>query len=113
MKKSQEIIIALVVVVVLVVFFVIISRHRSAANLPAPSPSDTPSDGLSVASDPGGLPGVYKNYELGFSIRLPLSYTTDDTYTYQELGPGKDIHGVKFTIPETKTTGTNLSTDTY
>jgi hypothetical protein len=48
-----------------------------------------------------------------FSICLPEGYTIDDAYSYQALGPGKELGGVKFTIPETKTVGTNLATDTY
>jgi hypothetical protein len=34
-------------------------------------------------------------------------------YDYQELGPGKDIAGVKFTIDPAIATGTNLSRDSY
>jgi hypothetical protein len=49
----------------------------------------------------------------GFSIRLPNGYTTDESYTYQALGPGKDILGTKFIIPASIATGTNLSNDSY
>lgn len=37
----------------------------------------------------------------------------DSSYEYQELGPGMAIGGVKFTIPESVATGTNLSADSY
>jgi membrane-bound inhibitor of C-type lysozyme len=66
-----------------------------------------------IADDPGNLPKVYESGSEGFSIRYPADYTLDDSYTYQALGPGKDIGGVKFTIPEKLTNGTNLSSDTY
>lgn len=56
---------------------------------------------------------IYKNDILGFSIRYPASYKIDDTYKYQEFGPGKDISGIKFTISESMATGTNLGSDSY
>ena len=68
---------------------------------------------MQVASDPGGLPGVYENGTEGFSLRYPTGYTVDANYKYQALGPGKDIAGIKFTIPSTLVTGTNLGSDSY
>ena len=68
---------------------------------------------IAVAPDTGGLPQVYENGTLGFSLRYPSGYTVDSTYAYQELGPGKDISGVKFTIASTTASGTNLGSDTY
>jgi len=66
-----------------------------------------------VADDPGGLPQTYENGTKGFSIRYPSGFVVNDPYTYQELGPGKDIGGVKFTIPTSLASGTNLAADTY
>lgn len=60
----------------------------------------------------GVLTQVYATSTLGFSLRMPPGYTPA-AYTYQALGPGKGIKGVKFTIPATAATGTNLSKDTY
>ena len=54
---------------------------------------------------------VYSNNT--FSIRTPSGYATDESYVYQALGPGKDIKGVKFTIPATLAEGTNLNRDSY
>lgn len=62
-----------------------------------------------VAKDPGGLPNVYADGEIGFSIRYPAEYSANASHVYQALGPGKDIHGVKFTISSSSTAGTNLS----
>jgi len=62
-----------------------------------------------VAKDPGGLSKVYLDSASGFTIRYPDNYSIDTSYKYQELGPGKDISGVKFTIPADISTGTNLS----
>jgi len=56
---------------------------------------------------------TYTNDKLGFSIKLPMGYTIDESYIYEELGPGKSSPGVKFTIPASVAAGTNLSSDTY
>lgn len=68
---------------------------------------------IQVVKDPGNLSQIYSNSAQGFSIRLPERYVTDAKHVYQNLGPGKDIYGTKFSIPTTLTTGTNLSTDSY
>jgi len=62
-----------------------------------------------IAKDPGGLPKTYSDGAIGFSIRYPADYSIDTSYKYQALGPGKDINGVKFTIPYSLAVGTNLS----
>ena len=62
-----------------------------------------------LAPDPGGLPNVYSDGTVGFSIRYPADFSLNTSYQYQGLGPGKEISGVKFTIPANITTGTNLS----
>jgi membrane-bound inhibitor of C-type lysozyme len=79
---------------------------------------------IELAKDPGGLSAFYSNGSLGFSIRLPAvanasstlattsdAYLVNEPYKYQALGPGKDIGGVKFMIPQTFVAGTNLSSD--
>lgn len=48
-----------------------------------------------------------------FTIVPPTSFTPDISYKYQALGPGKDIYGIKFTIPASIAKGTNLSNDSY
>ncbi len=45
-----------------------------------------------------------------FSIVYPNDFTVDATYAYQGV-PKKPIAGVKFIIPSTMATGTNLSSD--
>ncbi len=47
-----------------------------------------------------------------FSVTYPMEYTSDEAYAYDQFGPKKLIEGVKFTIPGTIATGTNLSIDT-
>lgn len=64
---------------------------------------------VAITADPGGLPQVYVDSSEGFSIRYPAGYSIDTEYRYQEFGPGKEIGGIKFTIPPSMSTGTNLS----
>ncbi|MBI3572334.1 hypothetical protein HY091_02260 [Candidatus Kaiserbacteria bacterium] len=66
-----------------------------------------------VRSQSPNLPQSYADRTLGFSIRYPAGYTPDAAYQYQEFGPGKEIGGVKFTIPATLAAGTNLGSDSY
>jgi membrane-bound inhibitor of C-type lysozyme len=62
-----------------------------------------------TAAATANLPEVYVNGTEGFSIRYPHDYSVNSSYAYQALGPGKDIYGVKFTIPASLAEGTNLS----
>ncbi len=55
----------------------------------------------------------YKDDTTGFSLQYPIGWTVGKNYSYQELGPGTDISGVKFTIPASLATGTNLGNDSY
>lgn len=66
-----------------------------------------------VAPTDASLPIAYANSGAHFSIRLPEGYGIDEKYQYQELGPGREIPGVRFTIPPTVATGTNLAADSY
>lgn len=66
------------------------------------TPSKTPVQNLSQ---------VYSNKS--FSISYPAGYVVDESYVYQALGPGKDINGVKFTVPSKVSAGTNLGADSY
>lgn len=70
---------------------------------------------IALAPDQTGvtLPLFYSNSSAEFSIRFPQGYSVNESYKYQELGPGQDISGVKFTIPTTTAAGTNLSPDSY
>lgn len=55
---------------------------------------------------------TYQSQSFPFSISYPADYVLNDHFTYDALGPGKDIHGVSVTIPERLAQGTNLSSDT-
>ena len=66
-----------------------------------------------VKPDTGGLTQIYQNGTNLISLRYPAGFTVDENYKYQEMGPGKDIYGTKFTIPTSMSEGTNLSSDSY
>jgi membrane-bound inhibitor of C-type lysozyme len=72
---------------------------------------------VKVVDDPAvgaaSLPQVYESGSDGISLRYPAGYAADAQYTYQALGPGKDISGVKFTIDPAIAQGTNLAADSY
>ena len=55
---------------------------------------------------------TYASTTLGISVQYPPSYIINDSYTYNQFGPNKLIHGVSFTIPGTMASGTNLAPDT-
>lgn len=73
---------------------------------------ETFQDCISLKPDTGNLPGTFASPSQGFSIRYPAGYTINESYTYQNLGPGKNIRGVKFTVPSTTAAGTNLNPET-
>ncbi|OGG85737.1 hypothetical protein A2392_03025 [Candidatus Kaiserbacteria bacterium RIFOXYB1_FULL_46_14] len=66
-----------------------------------------------VKKDSGGLPQVYLDSVSNFTLRYPGGYTVDDSYSYDLLGPARSIAGVKFTVPESLASSTNLSSDSY
>lgn len=68
---------------------------------------------IAVVPDPGNLPQIYSDATEGFSIHYPASYTNNTSYQYTNLGPGKEIDGIQFTIPAEMASGTNLAPDTY
>lgn len=86
---------------------------------PAPATTTTPTPEPTPVPPPSG---VYHDATLGFTITLPTPlasttnsalYHVDNAYSYTAMGPGKAIAGVKFTIPGSMASGTNLSSDTY
>lgn len=60
--------------------------------------------------DVGSKTSTYSYPPLGFSIKYPTGYTVNDSYSY-DLGPVEAIPGIKFTVQESMTQGTNLSGD--
>jgi hypothetical protein len=54
---------------------------------------------------------TFASTTMGIAINYPLSYTADPLFVDTSFGPKKPIHGVKFSIPQTMATGTNLSAD--
>ena len=48
-----------------------------------------------------------------YSVVYPVDYTVDPNFQNTEVNPNKPISGVKFTIPGTMATGTNLASDAF
>jgi len=65
---------------------------------------------VSVTPDPGGLPQVFHSDRFDVTARYPAGWTADQNYTYDQRGPNAPaIPGVKFHVPDTVASGTNLS----
>lgn len=62
-----------------------------------------------VPSEPSLL--TYRDEAM--SIEYPVGYVVNASHVYDLLGPGKELTGVRFTIPSAKAAGTNLSSDSY
>ncbi len=72
------------------------------------------SDCMSVSNISGQESwNIFASSSLGYTIKYPAGFTVMAPYTYEALGPGKSISGVKFTIPANMTANTNLSQDSY
>ena len=48
-----------------------------------------------------------------FTIVYPTDFTVDPAFSNEEVNPAKPISGVRFTIPGSMATGTNLASDTF
>lgn len=68
---------------------------------------------IEVKENTSNLSQVYLDVVNRLTLRYPADYTFDDSYQYESLGPNTSISGVKFTIPESVATGTNLSNGSY
>ena len=53
------------------------------------------------------------NSQFAFTLSHPAGYIVKDPFTYQALGPGKDIAGIAFVVPKEAVAGTNLSADSF
>jgi len=95
-----------VVVVILLVIGLFFAFYNNGNNSSTMSTSTAP-------TSTAALPNTYSSSTLGIAINYPANYTADENYMYQEMGPGKDIGGVKFTIDPVIAAGTNLSSDSY
>lgn len=56
---------------------------------------------------------TYRSDTYGFEIQYPPLYRVENDYEYTALGPGKDIPGVAFYIPQSMDVRTNLSSDSH
>lgn len=67
-----------------------------------------------IAPPPAPPPPRLQRYTgAGFFIDTPLGWAVKTDYDYEDVAPGKEIHGVSFTIPAQVAAGTNLAPDSY
>ena len=75
------------------------------------APSE-PREEMNIPSTPSQPTMATSTYATStFSLIYPADFTVNNAYAYEGV-PKKPIFGVKFSIPSTMTTGTNLSLDT-
>ncbi len=98
MAMKKNLIIVAVVVVVIIAALLVFWRSK-------------PQEPEVVTPQPEVL-NTYASSTLGVSLSYPQGFSVNESYTYDQFGPKKPIHGVKFTIPAAMATGTNLGTDT-
>lgn len=115
--STKTLSIVVVLVVAALVVFAVVRWYTPASSVPptqttSTSSSTSTSSPTSPPADITDLPQTYTSPAYGFTIRYPDGFSVESGYAYQELGPGKDIPGIKFTIPPSMTTGTNLASDT-
>ncbi len=103
MKTHLRTIVYILIVFGIVLAVVALRSHETSVNQAS----------VNQQADQNGLTKTYRNNAAGFSVRYPADYTIDVSYKYQGLGLGKDISGVKFIVPASLATGTNLSDDSY
>ena len=122
MTKYYFVTLAVLVVLVTGVWYWSLGQNPTVV-VDAPTSTST----LATTTAPQPTPvtpplGFYHDATLGFSITLPTPlasttnsslYRVDTAYSYTALGSGKEIAGVKFTIPGIMASGTNLSSDSY
>jgi len=68
---------------------------------------------LAVSSAHAGGWNTYTDPAGRWSIQYPDGWRVDTSHSYTALGPGKEIRGVAFVVPDSFTKGTNLGDDSY
>ncbi|TAJ15624.1 hypothetical protein EPO56_00870 [Patescibacteria group bacterium] len=54
---------------------------------------------------------IHLSSKYNLALRYPPGYAVDPSYVYTQIGDKSGMRGIKFSIPETITSGTNLSAD--
>ncbi len=114
------IVIAAVVIILLIILrFTSLGRKEESSNANNTNQSQNTNtnttnanENTNTPSSASEFPNEFVSKKFGVSIRYPNGYTPDENYTYQ-MDPSKKIQGIKLTIPQSLSTGTNLSNDSY
>lgn len=96
---------AIIVVIIIMLLGAVLWRYRNTALLSNFLGSNT------TQVNPTDDTQTYTNASGKYTVQYPKEFTLDSSYTYSAMGPGKEISGVKFIIPQSMATGTNLSSD--
>jgi membrane-bound inhibitor of C-type lysozyme len=93
--------------------FVFWSKGDTAFATEGDPNTPTYADCVAIGSSPAKVVWTtFTSKDPAFSIAIPEGYAVDPGYRYDGLGPGKEIAGVAFTIPERMWQGSNLAADT-
>ena len=91
-----------IILIVIVGGGIFVSKYMQRAQTPPPVIETTPPPVVETTN-------TYASTTAHFSVTYPKDFILDEAYSYDQFGPKKLIHGVKFHIPESMATGTNLS----
>jgi len=101
-RPRKTLLVSVTLIIVLAVIGFIVWKMLDAKTYEPPMPP-------MMMQPPVQTTSTFASSTLGFSIQYPSGYAVDDAFAYDQFGPEKLIHGVKFTIPMEMATGTNLS----
>jgi hypothetical protein len=93
-------------VIAIAVFVVVALVILSRTSPHAPVQQGMGDVGQGTVLDQSYSSNIYK-----FAVNMPEGYQVNEAYQDSTLGPGKEIHGVAFSIPQTMASGTNLASD--
>lgn len=92
----------------IVVLGLLIGGYFAWQSLSATPPAEEPVVETPVVAD---TTTTYASSTLGLTVKYPKDYLLNESFTNTTVNPQKPISGVKFTVPLTMATGTNLSAD--
>ncbi len=100
------------IIVGIVIIFIIGVIYYVATSTTIPQVVDTATSTPQVDNS-SNLTQTFSSTSLGYTIQYPNGFSRNESYIYDKLGPSVFIKGVKFTIPDSVATGTNLGRDSY
>ncbi len=113
LKKIPVIVVAMSITAIIIIGLLLISSKSSIQSSEHPEIVNAVEVAATNTSTiPNPKETLYVNEDKGISFYYPEGYSIDEAYVYSDLALGKQVTGVKLTIPADLAMGTNLSTDT-